>query len=77
MATTINELARKALDLPTELRAKLADLLVESLDGAALGSIDRSWSAEAKRRRDEIRDGQADGIAGPDALRQVRDAIKR
>lgn len=32
MAATIEELAEQAMSLPTEARARLADLLVESLD---------------------------------------------
>jgi hypothetical protein len=52
-------------------------LLVESLDAAALGKIDRLWIAEAKRRRDAARSGHAKVVPGDEALRQVRDALKR
>ncbi|HEY3303494.1 MAG TPA: addiction module protein [Candidatus Binatia bacterium] len=40
------------MNLPAESRPRLADLLVESLDGDELGRIDRVWVAEAKRRRE-------------------------
>ncbi len=43
------------MTLPGESRARLAELLVESLDAEALGWIDRLWVEEAKRRRDEVR----------------------
>ena len=36
------ELAEKALQLPTQSRAELADLLVESLDAAELSQIDHA-----------------------------------
>jgi hypothetical protein len=52
MATTIEQLAEQAMNLPAESRPRLADLLVESLDGDELGRIDRVWVAEAKRRRE-------------------------
>lgn len=41
MAATIEELAEQAMSLPTEARARLADLLVESLDADELGPVDR------------------------------------
>lgn len=77
MATSVERLAEQALKLPNEARARLADLLVESLKGADLGSIDQSWAVEAKRRRDEVRSGRVRAIPGEQARRQVRDALKR
>jgi len=77
MATTIERLAEQALKLPSESRAKLADLLVESLDVDELGEVDRSWMAEAKRRRDEVRDGRVETIPGDRARRRVRDSLRR
>jgi hypothetical protein len=77
MPVTPEELARKAMDLPAEGRAELADLLVESLDSKQLSGIDRAWLAEAKRRRDETRAGSASTIPASDALLQVRDTLKR
>lgn len=77
MATTVEKLAEQAMALPTESRAQLADLLVESLDGQELGSIDRLWVVEAKRRRDEVRSGRVEAIPGNEALQKVRDAVRR
>jgi hypothetical protein len=77
MSTTIEQLAEQAMSLPVESRARLADLLVESLDTDELGRIEQLWIAEAKRRRDEVRDGQVKTIPGPDALRKVRNNLKR
>ena len=77
MRTSVEQLAKQAMALPTESRARLADLLVESLDAAELGRIDRLWIAEAKRRRDEVRAGRVKTIPGEEALRKVRRAVKR
>jgi len=77
MATTVEQLAEEALELPGEARAQLADRLVESLDAEELGRIDRLWVAEAKRRRDEVRAGQVETIPGDVARQRVRDAITR
>ena len=77
MATTVEKLAKQAMNLPTESRARLADLLVESLDAADLGQIDRQWIAEAKRRRDEVRSGRVETVPGDEALQKVRDVVRR
>jgi putative addiction module component (TIGR02574 family) len=77
MATTVERLVEQALKLPTESRARIADLLVESLDADALGRVDRLWAAEAKRRRDDVRAGRVKTVPGEEARRKVRDALKR
>jgi len=77
MAITVERLAEEALKLPSESRARLADLLVESLDAEALGRVEQVWVAEAKRRRDDVRAGRVQTIPGDQALRKVRDAVGR
>ena len=77
MSTTVEQLAEQAMNLPGESRARLADLLVESLDADALTEIDRLWLTEAKRRRDEVRTGIVKTIPGDEALRSVRDSLRR
>ena len=71
------KLAEEAMMLPTESRARLADLLVESLDAADLTQLDQLWIAEAKRRRDEVFTGDTDTVSGEEALRSVRDSLWR
>jgi hypothetical protein len=71
MGTNIDDLTKQALALPGETRAHLADILVESLEAADLGHIERLWLSEAKRRRDEVRSGISETIQGDDAMRQV------
>lgn len=77
MATSVEQLAEQAMSLPSESRARLADLVVESLDANDLGRIDRLWAAEAIRRRDEVRAGRVQTVPGEEALRKVRDAVRR
>ena len=77
MVTTVEQLVEQAMDLPAESRARLADLLVESLDAVELGPIDRLWITEAKRRRDEVRSGRVEAIPGDEALKKVRDIVRR
>jgi Putative addiction module component len=63
------------MTLPSESRARLADLLVESLNADEFGRIDRLWAAEATRRRDEVRAGLVETVPGEKALLTVRDSI--
>jgi hypothetical protein len=76
MGTAVEQLAKQAMSLLTESRARLADLLVESLDAEELGRIDQMWIVEAKRRRDEVRAGRVETIPSEKALRKVRNALK-
>lgn len=75
MDTTVEQLVSQAMTLPGELRAQLAELLVESLDADDFGAIEEAWNREAKRRRDEVRAGQVEPIPGEEALREVRNSI--
>lgn len=75
MATTFQQLAEQAMGLPSEARAQLADLLVESLDGDELGRVDQLGLVEAKRRRDEVRSRSVNTIPGEETLRKVRDCL--
>ena len=77
MATSVEQLAAEALKMPGESRARLADLLVESLDAGDLERIDRMWIEEAKRRRDEVRSGKVKTIPADEARRILRDSIGR
>jgi putative addiction module component (TIGR02574 family) len=77
MPMTIEELAEEALALPSEQRALLADRLVESLDAAEANRLDRLWASEAKRRRDEVRQGGVQTIPGDEALARVRRSLGR
>ena len=75
MASTVEKLVEQVMALPSESRARLADLLVESLDADDLSRIDRLWAVEAKRRWDEVRAGLVQSVPGEQALRKVRDSL--
>ena len=74
---TIDQIEKEALALPSEARARLADRLVESLTAAEVNRIDELWTAEAKRRRDEVRQGRVKTIPGPEGLARVRRSLGR
>jgi Putative addiction module component len=72
---SIEELTEEVLSLPSASRALLAEKLVESLEFDTDPAIQTAWVLEAKRRRDEVRDGNVQTIAGEDALAQVRQLL--
>lgn len=73
---SIEQLTEEILSLPSASRALLADRLVESLEFDTDPAIQAVWVTEAKRRRDEIRDGSVQTISGEEALAQVRRLIE-
>lgn len=77
MPITIEQLAEEALALPSESRALLADRIVESLDVRELSNLNQLWAAEARRRRDDVREGRVKTIPGDEAFLKVRSAVGR
>lgn len=73
---SLEELTEELLSLPSASRALLAERLVESLEFDTDSTIQAAWTAEAKRRRDEVSDGSIQTIAGEDALAQVRQLLE-
>jgi hypothetical protein len=73
---SIEQLTEEILSLPSVSRALLADKLGESLEFDTDPAIQVVWVTEAKRRRDEIRDGSVQPISGEEALAQVRRLIE-
>lgn len=74
---SIEELTQELLALPSASRALLAERLVERLEFDTDSEIEAAWTAEAKRRRDEVRNGTVQAISGEDALAQVRQSFER
>lgn len=51
------------------------DASTESTETDDFGPEENAWVAEAKRRRDDVRAGRTEPIAGEDALLDVRNSI--
>jgi Putative addiction module component len=73
---SIEQLTTEVLALPSTSRALLAEKQVESLEFDTHETLQAIWVTEAKKRRDEVRDGTAMPIPGDEALAQVRRLIK-
>lgn len=74
---SIERLAQEALALPNEQRVILVEKLIESLEFDIEPSIQTAWTNEAKRRRDEIRNGLVQPITGEEALAEVRRLLEQ
>jgi putative addiction module component (TIGR02574 family) len=61
--STFEEILSAALALPPEMRAMLADRLLESLDGFSQKEIDAAWAEEVERRIRETDEGKVEAIA--------------
>lgn len=69
---SIEQLTEEILSLPSASRALLAEKIIESLELDTDPAIKAAWTNEARRRREEIRDGAVQPIPGDEALAQVR-----
>jgi putative addiction module component (TIGR02574 family) len=69
---SIEQLTEELLALPSVSRAFLAEKLVESLEFDTDPTIQAAWTAETKKRRDEVKTGSVEPIPGEEAIAQVR-----
>lgn len=72
---SIDQFTQEALSLPNDLRLQLVETLLASFEGVIDDAIQSEWLSEAQRRRDEIRTGAVQPIAGDEALAQVRELL--
>lgn len=70
-----SDLEQKVLRLSVERRARLARLLLESLDQEDTGDVEAAWVEEAKRRYEEIRSGRAKARKSSEVHARARAAL--
>lgn len=71
------DLLARALQLPEEARAALADSLLESLDTEIDENAEEAWQLEIRRRLAEIDRGAVELIPWPDARKRLEAHLKR
>jgi len=69
--STTEELINEAKSLPVELRAKLVDELLKSLNPSQ-AEIDELWAVEAEKRVAEIEAGKVKTIPGAEVFKKLR-----
>ena len=76
MVDPASELEAKALRLPPEQRARLAERLISSLDqGADVDSADL-WIREAERRLEELESGRVEPIPAERVVEKARSSLR-
>lgn len=69
MGLPIEEIEGEALKLPRPERARLAEVLISSLDEDA--EIEEAWREEIERRVTELRDGSVSTVPAEEVFRQL------
>lgn len=72
----LENVVRQALSLELGDRAKLAERLLQSLDGLSEAEIEQLWLDEAERRLEDYRAGRSEGIPAEEVFREAEDLIR-
>jgi putative addiction module component (TIGR02574 family) len=72
MSDALEELEKKAKSLSAEERAKLAEVLLESLEGESLGEIEAAWDREIEERAAAYDRGELQTISAEDVFAEAR-----
>jgi len=72
----LEELTTRAMALPAESRAELAEILIQSLEEKDEGEIRSAWLVEIHRRDQEIRAGEAVTKPADQVLREAREQLR-
>ena len=73
LATIQQEIDR----LNSEERARLIDILWESLDEDRVREVEAKWAFESEERIDAIDRGELDTVDGPSALKDLRSSLRK
>jgi hypothetical protein len=73
---SIEMITQEALSLPNNLRIELVEKLIESLEIDLDESLQNSWLNIAKKRQNEVLNGEVLPIAGDIALTQIRELVE-
>lgn len=74
---SVEQIITEALALPNPSKVLLIEKLVESLEFDIDESVEKTWINEAEKRRQEIKEGIVQPIAGEEVLAQVRNILNQ
>ncbi len=77
MPTLVEELSARAKTLPNDDRARLAEELLDSLQGDSDAEADSAWDREIERRVTEIEAGTVKLVSAEDVHAEARRLIRR
>ncbi|GAG13180.1 unnamed protein product [marine sediment metagenome] len=76
MMSKFEEVTSKAMTLPPENRAELAELLIQSLDEREDEEVRSAWLSEIRRRDREIRSSASVTKPAEQVLREAREELR-
>ena len=76
MADLVSELTERAMTLPTEERARLAEELLASLDPRE-DAVDAAWDAEIRKRIADVESGTVRLVPADEAFARVRQVLRQ
>jgi putative addiction module component (TIGR02574 family) len=74
---SLTSIQEEIVRLSSDERAKLIDILWESLDEERVAEIEAKWAAESEERIDAVDRGELQTIDGPSALRDLRSSLRK
>ena len=69
-----DELIEEAVSLPMEIRTRLIDKLLKSLNPAQ-AEIDKKWATKAEKRVSEIKSGKVKTISGEEVFKKIKNRL--
>jgi hypothetical protein len=69
-------LAKQLLELPSADRARLAELLIASLEPTETG-VDEAWDVEASKRAGELASGGVRGVSATEVFAEIDRRLRR
>jgi putative addiction module component (TIGR02574 family) len=76
MNRNIEEILKEALALPAEIRAALADTLLDSLESGVDPGVEEAWRSEIRRRRAELDSNSVAGIPWTEVRSQLISTLR-
>jgi putative addiction module component (TIGR02574 family) len=76
MADPASKLEAKALKLPPEQRARLAERLISSLDQSVDPDSEEFWIREAERRLQELESGGIEPVPAERVIENARSSLR-
>lgn len=70
------DLIEEAVSLPADIRLRLVERLLESLNPTR-EEVDKFWAVEAERRVAQIENGEVDTVPGDEVFSKIRDRLTR
>ena len=74
---SLTSIQEEIVRLSSTERAKLIDILWESLGDERIKEIEAKWAAESEDRIDAVDRGEMETVDGPSALGDLRSALRK